>query len=79
MIHANIEEWYNTLMAALAVYPDAYVSFDKIGDCMICQKEHDLRCGVCFGCCDKVEGKPLPRGHKLWEIDSPSNYWFVGK
>lgn len=71
-------ETFDSLDDALAKYPDAYVSFAKIGNCMVCRNEHDLRCGVCFDCSGKITGKPIKGGHRLWEISNPLNTWYIG-
>lgn len=59
---------------------ERYESFARIGQCMICNKQFDLRCGTCFKCNDKVSGKPLAngKGHVLWETNKPENTWIVG-
>lgn len=69
---------YNSIKEALKENPDAYMSFEKIGNCMVCKSLEDLRCGVCFDCCPKVEGEPIKGGHRLWEITNPNNTWYVG-
>lgn len=71
-------EIFRSIDEALAKYPDAYVSFAKIGNCMVCGKREDLRCGVCFECTDKVDGEPVKGGHRLWQKDKPENTWYVG-
>lgn len=50
----------------------------RMGECMVCHKTHDLRCGVCFSCADQVDGEPIPHGHRLWERGNPENTWYVG-
>ena len=69
---------YDSIEAALKEHPGAYVSFQKIGECMVCKQRHDLRCGVCFDCCAKVDGEPVKGGHRLWERANHSNTWYVG-
>lgn len=57
-----------------------YEVFERIGDCMICKKREDLRCGACFTCSDQVSGEPLKsgKGHRLWETKNPDNTWYIG-
>lgn len=55
-----------------------YVAFAKIGNCMVCGFESDLRAGACFGCCDKVSGVKVPHGHRMWENANPKNFWYCG-
>ncbi len=56
---------------------DTYVSMAQVGDCKVCMRRKDLRCGVCFSCSEHVTGKPIEGGHELWEIDNPRNRWKV--
>lgn len=55
-----------------------YEVFERMGNCMICSKRHDLRMGVCFSCSPKVDGEKIPHGHRLWDMDNPENSWVVG-
>ena len=60
-----------------------YVSRAQMGNCMVCGDYKDLRCGVCFHCCEKVSGRELKKGgkvvgHELYEIEKPENSWVVG-
>jgi hypothetical protein len=66
-----------TVMDLSNLPPDAYVSIAMEGDCRLCGVRKDLRCGVCFSCCDRVSGRPIPGGHELWDIDNPRNRWKV--
>lgn len=56
-----------------------YVVRDQFGDCMVCGEYHDLRCGACFDCADKVDGEFFPdKGyHELWVRDNPKIRWIV--
>lgn len=72
-------EIYKSLDDALREYPDSYIAFAKMGDCMVCKKYKDLRCGTCMGCGSKVSGEPMKGGHRLWETSNPENTWYVGK
>lgn len=69
---------FNSLKEAIDRYPGSYVSRVQIGDCMICGEKKDLRAGVCFLCCDKVDGEKIKGGHRLWEKDNPKNTWYCG-
>lgn len=69
---------FDSIKAVLARYPNSYVSFVKTGNCMICGKQEDLRCGVCFGCAPSVDGEKINGGHRLWQKDKPENTWYVG-
>jgi len=71
-------EIFDNLEGALEKYPDAKIAHAQIGDCMVCKKRQDLRCGACFNCLDKVTGKPIKDGHRLWEKENPDNTWYVG-
>lgn len=71
-------EMFSSVEEALEKYPNAYVAFAKVGTCMVCGEQHDLRCGVCFDCCAKVDGEPIKGGHRLWERANPRNTWYVG-
>ena len=71
-------EILNSIEDALKKYPNSYVTFARMGDCMVCHERHDLRCGVCFGCQPNVDGEPIKGGHRLWQRDKPENTWYVG-
>ena len=71
-------EMFNSVAEALEKYPDAHVSFPRIGTCMVCKEKRDLRCGSCFSCSPKIDGEPIKGGHRLWERANPSNTWYVG-
>ena len=71
-------EIFSSIEEALAKYPGAILSFERIGNCMVCGGLHDLRCGSCFECCSKVDGEPVKGGHRLWQKDKPENTWYVG-
>jgi len=71
-------ETFSSIEEALKKYPDAYIAFRKIGDCMICGKREDLRCGACFQCADQVAGEQIKGGHRLWDSMNPKNTWYVG-
>lgn len=71
-------EVFDSVEAALEKYPNSYVSFAKMGNCMVCGEYQDLRCGACFDCSSKVDGEPVKGGHRLWERDNPENTWYVG-
>lgn len=54
-----------------------YVSIEQIGNCKICLREKDLRCGVCWDCCDQVSGEKISNTtHKLWDSQNPINVWY---
>jgi len=69
---------FRSLKEALEKYPDAVVASARMGNCRICEKYRDLRCGVCFNCSPKVDGEPVSKGHRLWERTNPQNTWYVG-
>ena len=71
-------EMFDSLDAALAKYPNSYVSFAKTGNCMVCGNLEDLRCGSCFHCSSNVDGEKIKGGHRLWQKDRPENTWYVG-
>jgi len=71
-------EIFNSVEAALLAYPDSYVAFEKLGDCMICAEHKDLRAGSCWECSGLVSGEPIKGGHRLWETSKPENTWYVG-
>lgn len=77
-------EIFESLEKALEKYPDSYVSHAQMGDCMVCGDRQDLRCGACFDCAGKVEGKPIKNkvgetiGHRLSEKEKPENSWITG-
>lgn len=51
-----------------------YVSIAQMGNCRICQRHEDLRCGVCFDCQGQVCGEKVNETtHKLWDRDRPEN------
>jgi hypothetical protein len=55
-----------------------YVAMARIGICKVCNREDDLRMGVCWDCCDFVDGEQLsPTTHRLWDRRNPSNTWIV--
>lgn len=55
-----------------------YVSIERWGHCHVCGEYQDLRMGVCFDCCDQVDGKRLSATtHRLWERANPYNEWIV--
>ena len=57
---------------------DAYVAFSQMGRCKRCGEYADLRCGACFHCSSRIDGRPLPGGgHELWDQDNPANRWTV--
>ena len=61
-----------------AIPDNAYVAIAQIGHCKVCGKYEDLRCGACFGCAPKVDGKPDGKGgHILWHIDHPEKQWRI--
>jgi hypothetical protein len=56
----------------------AYLAIEQIGTCRICKKQGDLRCGVCFTCCDQVAGQEIAPGvHLLWDSKNQDNAWIV--
>jgi hypothetical protein len=57
-----------------------YVSISQIGNCRICQRREDLRCGVCFRCQDQVCGEKVNETtHRLWDRENPRNEWFYSE
>lgn len=70
-------EIFNSLEEAKEKYPDGYVAIDSIGECKICKKQEDLRCGVCYGCAFQVDGEVIENGHRLWDSVNPDNIWYV--
>jgi hypothetical protein len=57
-----------------------YVSIAQIGRCKVCSDEDDLRMGVCFDCCDFVDGERVSdTTHRLWDRRNPSNEWFASE
>jgi hypothetical protein len=60
-----------------------YIAMACFGDCKVCGKHADLRCGACFDCSGKVAGRVVSRGadgtevHQLWPTDAPHNRWHV--
>lgn len=71
-------EIFATIEDVLKKHPNAYLSFARIGECMVCSQEKDLRFGACFNCSDRIDGEPIKGGHRLWEKAKPSNTWYVG-
>lgn len=59
---------------------DTYVVMQRIGNCNICGKREDLRCGVCWTCQPQVEGEKIsPVTHKLWDSKNPTNVWYYSE
>jgi len=56
---------------------DPYIVTTEMSNCKVCGMWQDLRCGICFDCCDKVAGEKLKHGHRLWEINNPDNTWYT--
>lgn len=60
-----------------------YVIKNHFGDCRICGKHKDLRCGACFNCAKRVNGEKFGTDanglevHKLWDQDNPTNSWLI--
>lgn len=54
-----------------------YMTMAEWGYCKVCKAYEDLRCGACFDCCGKVDGRKIEGGHELWERANPSNRWRV--
>lgn len=60
-----------------------YVAMACFGNCKVCGRYQDLRCGACFACADRVAGKVLTTGadgtvvHRLWSVDNPDIVWHV--
>lgn len=69
---------FDSIEAALVKYPDAYIAFARMGNCMVCGQRQDLRCGACFTCSPKISGQKIKGGHRLWETSKPENTWYVG-
>lgn len=72
-------EIFNSIEAALEAYPNSYIAFEKMGDCMICGERKDLRCGACFQCSSQIAGEKIKGGHRLWDSKNPDNTWYVGE
>lgn len=70
---------FSSISEAMAAHPNSYVSFAKIGRCMVCGETQDLRCGACFDCSSLVDGTPIKGGHRLWQKDKPDNTWYSGE
>lgn len=60
-----------------ALPKDAYVCMAQHGNCRRCGALEDLRMGSCFDCSEHVAGEAIPGGHRLWDVDNPSNTWVV--
>jgi hypothetical protein len=56
---------------------DVYKIMSQVGKCMRCGVTADLRCGACFHCAPRIDGEPTLGGHRLWDRDNPTNFWFV--
>ncbi len=55
---------------------NTYVVIEQMGNCRICKRHEDLRCGVCWDCQPQVDGKYFGNGvHELWDSKNPSNRW----
>lgn len=71
-------EIFSSIEDALKRYPNSYVTFERVGNCMVCHERNDLRAGVCFDCSGMVSGTKIKGGHRLWQTDKPENTWYVG-
>lgn len=57
---------------------ETYYAFEQMGNCRVCGRHEDLRCGSCFSCSPKVSGKRVDGDrHELWETANPQNRWWV--
>jgi hypothetical protein len=57
---------------------DASVVVAQIGKCRRCGSIEDLRCGACYSCGPRIDGRKLEGGgHELWDVDNPTNRWQV--
>ena len=60
-----------------------YVAMACMGDCKVCGRRQDLRCGACFDCSRWVSGEIVSTGvdgtavHRLWDHRNPTNVWHV--
>lgn len=47
------------------------------GWCKICHQHRDLRCGACYRCSPRVDGRPIMGGHEFWDKKNVNNRWKV--
>ena len=57
-----------------------YIVMNNWGNCKVCGKHDDLRCGTCFTCAEFVDGERISRTtHRLWDRRNPQNTWFYSE